>query len=324
MIQKLRNIFKFHKLKILLFVGLFAFFIITLFPYNDVGDVATGKIYELTNQQVFLQFDKMNFSLIPQPGFAFTKVSVETPFMQTIRADAISLAPSISGLLSFKPGVSAVAEGLFKGTVKLTTRGDEPNKQAVMKQNISLSLNDVDLSALVRFFNSPLDLAGQISGDSNTIFDPSFLDQPDGDFDLSVAKAKILPSNVPTPIGPFPIPGFDFQSIDLVGNMKTGVIKIDKLNLGNTRDELSAKIKGQVDFRLVAGGGQVRPQPGAFDLTIELDLQASGEKKIDTIWSLIEGQLAPYKRSSPEGRKAYAFRISAPGFGMQPKFSPAN
>jgi hypothetical protein len=193
-----------------------------------------------------------------------------------------------------------------------------------MKQNVSLSLSGVDLSSLVRFLESPIELAGQLSGDTSTVIDPSYLEQPEGDFEFKVAKAKLLPSNIPTTIGPFPVPGFDFQSLDVAGNMKTGVVKIEKLIFGNTKDELSAKIKGQVDFKVAAAGGQVRPQLGAYDLIVELDIQASAEKKLDAIWSIIESQIEPFKRASPEGRKSYAFRASGPYFGVSPKLSPAN
>lgn len=321
---KLNNLFRFHKLKILFFLGCVVFFLVTLFPYNDVGDLATGKIYELSNQQVFLQFDQMSVSLIPQPGFTFSKVSVETPLLPTLKADSISLAPSLAGLLSFKPGISAVAEGLFKGRVSLTTRGDEPNKQAVMKQNIDLTMSSVDVASLVRFFESPIDLSGQLSGETSGIVDPSFLDQPEAEFDFNIAKARLLPSNIPTPIGPIPLPGFEFQSLTVAGNMKAGVIKVEKLNLGSAKDELSAKIAGQVDFRMIAGGGQVRPQVGAFDLSIELDLLVSAEQKLGTYWSILEGQISQYKRSGPDGRKSYAFRVSAPGIGLAPQISPMN
>lgn len=315
------NIFRFHKMKVLLFVVLVFVFSIWLFPYNDVGDVATAKIYELSGQQVFLKFSNMNFSVVPRIGFEFTDVSVETPLFPTLKADSVSMAPSIAGLLSFKPGVSVAADGLFNGSLSMSTRGDTVTKQNVRKQSVNLDVQDMDLNALTKFLSSPVDLAGRLNLDSSTVIDPSFFEQPEGEFTVAIADAKLLPSNIATPIGPFAIPNLNFQSVSAKGELKNGNIRFDNVKVGSDKDELHGTIKGQMDIRLQPMGGQLRAMPGAYDLAIELEVQSSLEQRLGSLWGLMEGFIDPYKRAAQPGKKSYAFRISGTSFMTPPKIT---
>src|SRR5688572_5073294 len=111
----LRDILRYHKIKILAFLGMTVFFLVLCFPYEDLGDWATAQISELTQRQVYLQFDKMGFSVFPQPGIQFENVYMESVFTPDLKIGALSLAPSLRGLVSFKPGVTVYAEDFLNG-----------------------------------------------------------------------------------------------------------------------------------------------------------------------------------------------------------------
>src|ERR1700683_2627987 len=95
-------------------------FIYFFFPFNDLGDLVSGKISEATQGQVFVDFEKLDLSLFPQPGLALSKVVIENPFTPALTAKYISVAPNLLSLLAFKPGVSIRARGFLGGDVDLS------------------------------------------------------------------------------------------------------------------------------------------------------------------------------------------------------------
>src|SRR5690606_12011490 len=89
---------------------------LVMFPVDDLGDVVTEKIAQATNNQIFLQFDRLGLAFLP-PALEMEEVAVDTPFFPTLKASSMTLAPALGRLLTFKPGVSFNAEGLLKGNL---------------------------------------------------------------------------------------------------------------------------------------------------------------------------------------------------------------
>lgn len=304
------------------FIGLVAYFIFLflLFPFSDLGSYVTTQVARLTQNQVFLKFNELHFSLLPSPGLELTDVKVQGLQFPPLSTDSLTVSPSIAGLLSFKPGVSLDAKGLFDGDVSLTTRGGSSATSGAMKQNITLDAEGVELSKISTTLGLPMNLEGKMTLDSDAVIDPSFSEQPDAQVDLKAVRINLTSASIPTPIGPLALPDTKLQELVLKGQMVKGELNIEKAQIGTPSDELFAQIRGTMNLNFQSAGGQVGVNPGPFDLTIQIKTKPSYQSKA----GLFLGFLDAYKKSeSPQGRE-YIFKVSGQNFYAPPRMTPAN
>ena len=59
------QVFRFHKLKILLIFGSAILFFAMFFPFSDLTDFVTAKVLEGTGNQVLFQADSLDLGLFP-------------------------------------------------------------------------------------------------------------------------------------------------------------------------------------------------------------------------------------------------------------------
>lgn len=268
--QFILGIFKFHKLKVATFIASFIAFGILLFPFADIGDFASVKVAELTQNQVFLQFDDLGFSVIPQPGIEFTNVTVESAAFPKLKAKSVSMAPSIPALLTLKPGASLHAEGLFGGGVSVSFRGGEKTPAGGMKQLVQISTDQVELKSLVESLDSPILPTGKVNASVDGEVDPQFKEQPQATVKLNLKNFKLPESSIATPIGPLLIPELGLAIVDIKGQLRKGKLTIESGKIGESKDDLSGTISGQVDLNISSMGGQLSVVPGPYDLNVDI------------------------------------------------------
>ncbi len=315
-VKAIQNVLRFHKKKIGLFFVFFIIFLVYLFPYNDLGDLVTSKVSQYTHNGVYLQFSDLNPSLFPSLGFEFKNVSIDTPILQSIKADSLTVRPAILSLLTLKPGLSMSADGLFKGKAHLSGAIPGLSPEASMKPKISGDVSNMDLADVTKAFKLPMDLSGKFSMETDSIaMDLNNWQQLTGDISANIKDAKIGAMNINTPLGPLPLPSMNFSIIDLKADAKDGTVKVQKLALGKTGDELSGTAKGQFEYRN-------EMMLGTYDFSIEIEVLASFETKMGVLWSTLEGFIESFKRSSPPGKKTFAFRISGQGVIAPPRIGP--
>ena len=146
----IRNLFRFHKLKMLgvvLFALLFTFF---LFPYEDLADLATAKVSQITNNQVYLQSDTLDLGFIPI-SVSMDKVLVETPTLPAVKADYLSVSPWISGLIIGKQGASIDAKKLFGGAVAIDFHEGDKLKSGERMKNLGVDATGLKLPEVSSF-----------------------------------------------------------------------------------------------------------------------------------------------------------------------------
>ncbi len=314
------NFLKNNKKKVFLGFLAYVVFLFLLFPFSDLGSYVTTQIAKLTQNQVFLKFKELHFSLLPSPGLELTDVKAQGIQFPPISADSVTVSPSIAGLLSFKPGVSLSAKGIFDGDLDLTTRGGSKATSGALKQNITIDAEGIELSKLSQLLALPMTLEGKMNLDSDAVIDPSFSEQPDAQVDLKATRINITAASVPTPIGPLALPDTKLQELILKGQMNKGELNIEKAQIGSPSDELYAQVRGTMSLNFQSSGGQVNVNPGAFDLTIQIKTKPSYQAKA----GLFLGFLDSYKKSeTPQGRE-YIFKVSGANFYGPPRMTPAN
>lgn len=292
-------------------------FMVMNFPYDDLAEVVSSQVAERTNNQVSLQFDRLGMQLFPNPALAFYNVEVESSLLPSLQVGQLSLAPSVLGFLSFRPGFTAGAKDIWGGNVDLDVKSGKKTEQGSTQQLVTLELDRVDLSLLNEVTNVPLKFQGTIAGDLNLNVDPSFTDQPQGDVVIKIKELRFPAGTVPTQMGPVSIPGMSWNEIRVKGKLNGGKLQLEQLELGSTSDLLYGQLKGEIDLKVIQqGNGQIGVSWGAYNLTVDLSVNNRIEKDL----GLFLGFLGSYKSTTSAGSR-FKFRMFAQQFGSTPSIS---
>jgi len=307
--EQLRSFISKYKASLLLFFLALPVFLVLLFPLSDIGDLVSAKVAEFTDNKVFLQFDEMSITLLPRPGVAFENVQLYTPFVQGLKVDRLTAAPSLTGLLTFKPGISFYAQGVLGGEIGVSTRGGETTQQGTLRQKIDLNLNNVDLRAIVKAFDLSIPAVGSVSATVNLDVDPSFVEPPTGSAKITGSEITANAVQIPTQMGPISLPNLKVSSLEIQVDLKKGEAIAKTLRVGTPTDPLHVSADGKIEVRTSPGpGGQPNIELGGYDFSVRLDASKEFESQIGFL-----GFLDSYKApTQPPGRSAYAVRISAP------------
>ncbi len=319
LLAPITNLFRNHKLKILTFFVSLILFLVWLFPFEDIGDLVTTQISHLSGNQIYVSFDQLDLAVIPQPGLEMSKVKVETVGLPALDMGHLFVSTSILGLITFRPGVTAVADDIAGGKLSLSTRGGEKTKAGIRKQIVSVDAKGLNLEKVLELLGTSLRLKGSISTDMSTSVDTTFAEQPEGDFDFLTQELNLEGAQVPTPMGAFPLPNLKVSQLKFEGNMKSGKLMISRGEIGGTKNDwISGTITGQLDVQVNPGpGGSPSFQPGGYNFAVKLKVKPELEKEAGLILGFIE----KYKR--PAGNAAdYSFRVSSQSFNSPPSLGP--
>jgi type II secretion system protein N len=294
----------------------FVVFLFVLFPYDDLSDLVTEQVAKATQNQVYLQFDKLGIAALP-PSIAMENVSLDSPFAPTLKIGELFLAPSVAGFLAFKPGFTARVKSILGGDVNFTMKtGKKINDQANFS-SLDLELDQVDLKNVSQFANLPLQLEGKLGGDIQGDVDPQFIEQPDVTADIVVGKFNIPAGTVAIPnLGPISIPRIGMKSVTLKGHLVGGEFLIEDGQFGAQGDLITGKVKGKVAVQFRQEGNQVRPIFGQYSLKLDLSLDKGMDKSLGGFY----GFLDKYKTVTGNGVR-YALTLSAGDFNAAPSFS---
>lgn len=321
----LRSLFRFHKLKMLGVIGFAVLFAFLFFPYDDLADVATSKISQITNNQVYLQFDSLDLGFIPV-SLGMENVSVETPTLPTVKAGHLSVAPWLSGLIIGKQGAAIDAQNLFGGAVAADVRDGEKLKSGERSKSIAIDAKGLKLPALSTFLRegglASFLLQGTLDLSTQLQIDPLFDAQPSGDVGMKI-DGFTLPSQTlqiamapGSPPMPLPVPEMKLGVTKLNAKMQDGVLQIADFTFGND-STLAGRVSGQLGVTFRRSSAGVQPVVGTYDLRVNLklpkDFVAANEK---AGLSLAFAMLPPAaRRDSPKGTEL-TFRIQPPAPGQ--------
>lgn len=319
LISPIIDLLKFHKMKVLTFVVSLLGFMVWLFPFDDIGDFVTTQISQLTGNQVYVSFDQLDLAVLPQPGLNMSKVKVDTVGLPTLDMGHLFVSTSILGLITFRPGIAAVAEDIAGGKLAINTRGGEKTKAGSRKQIVSVDAQGLNLEKVLELLGTSLRLKGSVTTDLSTSVDTTFAEQPEGDFTFLTQELDLEGAQVATPMGAFPLPKLKISQMKFEGNMKSGKVMISRGEIGGTKNDwISGSITGQIDLQVNSGpNGAPAMQPGGYNFAIKLKVKPELEREAGLILGFIE----KYKRSSGNAAD-YSFRVSSPSISSPPSLAP--
>lgn len=293
-------------------------FTFLLFPFDDLGDLVTSQVSQLTNRNVFVQFDRMKVGLLPEAGLQLQNVYLEGQGIPPLTATEVTLTPSISSLIAQKPGGTLNVKGLFKGEVELSLKPGTKSENGLARQKINLVANKLNLADIKDFAQLPLSLKGRVNITSQALADLSFTEQPDMDISLQVDKFELPSGNIQTPMGPLTLPEVHLTSINLKGRLSAGRFNIEEGQIGKDMDELKGTIKGGIALQLKMSELGLTPIIGAYDFTIDLNVKKGLQDRATLFLSFLD----QFKTPALEGAH-YLFKISALSPNIPPSISAA-
>jgi type II secretion system protein N len=304
-IYVLRN----EKKKIFIYFLFTLLFMVVLFPFGDLSDFVTSQISKATNNQVFVQFRDPGFSFFPSLGVELKDVNVETNFLPPIKAGALTVAPSILGLITFKPGVKLNASKIMGGNLDLGLQQSGKSNQIV-----NIDSENLELGEILTLTNAKLPITGKVSMVASADIDGTFAEQPKAEMEVQINKFDLSSDSIATPLGPLNLPPLSLNRVNLKGELKDGRLTIEQLTAGQSSDEMTANVKGRLDVRVQQG---MIVQTGAFDLEIRLTAKESFKQKAGLFLSFLNA----YQKPGSEGTTVYAFRIKGQNFNSPPNMS---
>ncbi|MEY4615396.1 MAG: hypothetical protein RJB66_356 [Pseudomonadota bacterium] len=277
---------------------------VVLFPTSDLGDLVSTKVSEFTQNQVFLQFDEFSFDVAP-PGVEFSNVFLESPFFPGFSAETISIAPSVSGMISQKPYGTVKAQGFLDGTISATVKKGQATDAGVERHRLLLDVEKISLASVREMLKWTTAFEGRISLTADGQGDLALNEQPDVDLKLEVDKFALPPATINTMMGPLTLPDMKLGIIHLKGRLSNGKFLIESGEIGKKQDDLFGKIKGSWNVQLMMMGGRPVPQLGAYDFEVDLVANKQFQAKAGLFLSLLD----QYKTMTGDGAR-YQFKVS--------------
>ena len=323
-IEFLKQIFLFHKMKIFIFFVLCFLFFITLFPLTDLGEKVVS---ETAASGIYLEFESMDLNFFPRPSVSMEKVMADTSMVDVVEVDHLKVTPSILSLLQFavtrklRVGADVAAQGLWGGDVDLQVSSSSKIKdpQAV---EVNVLVTALDLKRMIKNLapQSPVMPSGLATLTALVDVDPSMKTQPEGSVDLSVNSFQIPQFELPTAFGAVQIPNLSLQKVSLKGLLKNSVLTIKEANFGTSQDELLLKASGEINVRIMPGG---MTSVSFYRLAIDLTMKKSLQTKLGSTASVFDSFLGKFSAGNTGDSQRYAFRIEGNGFqDPMPKMSP--
>jgi len=318
-------LFKYHKLKLLGVIAFALLFAVLIFPYDDLSDLATAKVSQITQNQVYLQFDSLDLGLLP-PGLAMGGVSVETPTLPPVKAGHLEISPWLSGLIVGKQGASVDAKDLFGGVIASDFHEGDKTKGGERVKNIAVEAQGIKLPALSKFLAegnlAQFLLQGTLNLNTQMQIDPLFDTQPNGEIGFKI-DGLTLPGQTlriamapGAPAMPLALPEVKLGNTKMTAKMGEGSLKIEDLSFGNDQT-VAGKITGQIGVTFRRSNAGVQPVVGTYDLRINLRLPkafvAANEK---AGLSLAFAMLPQTARKDTAKGTELAFRIQPPAPGQ--------
>lgn len=317
-LSKILKIIKEGKGKIFVMVFSALVFLFFLFPFDDLSDLISSQVSKLSNNSVYLQFERLKMSLFPTPGVKMDQVYIESLRTPALTAEELVITPSVSGLIQQKPYGHVAAKGLLKGDVDVQVGKGTKTENGVDRQKIEISAKKISLHDLRELANLPVLLKGQLDLQTTALADLSFQEQPDIEVDMTISKFELPPANVNTPMGPLTLPDLKLSTVELKGRLAAGRFVIENGTIGKPGDELYGTIKGNIGLTIVNRGNGFGQQIGAYNFEVDLKTKRSFQDRAALFLTFIDG----YKTPTNEGAQ-YKFKVSATNPMMPPSIGAA-
>jgi len=261
-------------------------FVFLLFPFSDLNDYISNKVSELTQKQVFVQFQDMQINPLA-PSITLDKVHLETKAIESLSIDSLITKPSIIALIKKQAGGNIKAEGIFKGEIDLNLTPLANNEAGGQKLNLAVDAQKINLHELRKALKVNLPLTGIAQLASRLNIDSSFQEQPDGDFQATIDNFDLTSASLNLGMDVLNLPDVKMKKIVIKGKISNGKIVIESAKLGLPTDDLFGQITGEIGLKISMIGGKPLPEFGDIKMNIDLTAKQAFKEKASLFLSLL-------------------------------------
>jgi type II secretion system protein N len=309
--------------KFILFPFVVLLWIPFIFPYGDLRAVISTTGSRLMGEGTAIDFDTMSLGLGFPVSFDFEGFEFVRTGLPVLSADRLTATPSLEALIKRKPGGKVEADGFFAGQVQASlSPGAALKENAGNKHDITANISGIQLAllttALKRAGILSFTAQGSIDSQATASIDPTFVDQPAANLNLSSNMIAVPSISIPIPgMGPVQSPALQFGKLDFKGKLQEGKLQIEELTFGQTSDGLSGRVRGELDLKLQNDGGRVRALLGAVQLKVELIVSQAMMANSGVALALI---LVEKYKTVAGGNLKYGFQVKIEPSNPMPKF----
>ena len=227
------------------FLGAFLFFLIILFPYNDLVQKVLYKISK-SNLPVQILYDSHHFGLFPIK-LSFKDVTLTTPKLsQPVHIEKLVIKPNYWNLLSLRPGAqfqihtkkSEMNVSINKAYSR--KKGDDPIHIQVRSQKFNLET----LRSVSPFF---MQSQGMAKVFVDLTLDLNWTQGPEGSIQIQTTDVEIQPYSFSAQhIGTISTPHLQWKQSDGKFQFKKGDLSIDSFEIATPRAPLYVKSQGVI------------------------------------------------------------------------------
>lgn len=298
-----------------------------IFPYGDLRALVATTGSRAMGEGTAVDFDSMSLGLGFPISFDFEGFEFVRSGLPALTADRLTATPSLSALLTQKPGGKIEAEGIFNGQITASLAPGAALKNSPgNKQEITAKIAGVQLGALTSALKRAgilnFTAQGALDTDASASIDLSLTDQPVADINLSANAVSVPSIAVPIPsMGPVQTPSLQFAKLDFKGKLQEGKIQIEEFVFGQGSDSLSGRVRGELGLNIRNEGGRMRAIPGAMDLKIELNVSKSMMDAMTKSGIALALLMVDKFKTIQGDNLKYGFRVQVQMLGMTPTFT---
>jgi len=224
---------------VLLCIGLFIFFLILRFPYQNFRGYLFGQIFNAT--RILIVAEDIYPSFFGWPGVGIRKVDITLPLGDSeldLSSEKVIARVGLGGLFPPVPSFSLSVLDLKKG-------GDLYLKfsQSGTRVSADVEAEDVELEQL-KFSALPQSIVGKLNADSDLKIDTADLSKTVGKINLDTEKLKLPMFNMSS-YG-FVIPSIKIGAITSKIRVQNGVAEFNEFKIGGKDSDISGSITGDI------------------------------------------------------------------------------
>ncbi len=299
-----------------------------IFPYGDLRAVVSTTGSRLIGEGTAIDFDTMALGLGFPISFDFEGFEFVRSGLPALSADRLTATPSLSALITQKPGGKIEADGFFDGQVQASLKpGASLKENAGHKHDVTANVSGIQLAlvttALKRAGIIDFTAQGAIDSQATASIDPTFADQPAANLNLSGNTIAVPSISVPIPgMGPVQTPALQFAKLDFKGKLQEGKLQIEDFTFGQSTDSLSGRVRGELGLNVINDGGRIRTTTGAMDLKVELIVSQAMMDAMTKSGVALALLMVEKFKTAAGGNLKYGFRVQSTASSPAPKLLP--
>lgn len=319
-LSPIKNVFNYHKKKLLFFILSLLILLVVLFPFSDLTIFSQQKINELLSRSGSrVSYSNINFNFLPF-GIRTTDFSFSSPSIkQEININSVVARPNLLSFLKMQPGGSIILNDFLGGDIQINASLAGKTEENTRLFNLEAELFKVSVLELLKAAGQNFPIKGDAFGDLFVKIEESFRQQPEGEFKLNLKNVEV-PKELSLPMFNLEFPEkILWSNTNISGEFKSGRIDIKESTIGTKSAPINGRIKGYVSCPATKSPMGVKLACATYDIKVELELNREFRQSLESVLGFVLTSDKANIKSLPGGGISYLFSVQG---NAQQRYAP--